>query len=101
MSQDLREVILWALGLTGSMLLAVVAFFLKRMIDQLDARGKAQHKLREDFQQLRSSVDLDMANLRSALRLGFERMRIKYHDIQGLSDPPRAKDDSTETNRIS
>jgi hypothetical protein len=81
---ETRELILWVMGGSGTIVFTVMAFFVKRLVDQLDATRRGQHELRNDINRVRAAIDLKIERLRSAIKVGFERMKIRHDDLEGL-----------------
>ncbi len=104
MPPELATALTWAAESAVALLLATVVFFLKRLVDQHEANGRAIQKLRENLQRWKSAVESEIQSTRSGVRILAERMRIRYKDIEGLSDErldlPTIEDDRDSTKMI-
>lgn len=88
-TSDWLTATLWVIGVLGTImagLLAILAYFLKRLIEQLDSNRRAVHDLRGELQHMHLRFRL----FRQQVRMLLFRLGVKSHELE---DDDRGDDD--------
>jgi methyl-accepting chemotaxis protein len=94
-SSDWLTLAMWGLGAIGTaflMLLAIVAYFLKRMVNKNDETGRMVHKLRDEMGALTNKFNL----FKLEMRLVLNKMGIKVPSLKELKESEEPGDLAAE-----